>query len=141
MKAYKWTALLWCLLMLVVVSCQPHYVSGRKLGLRDYPDSVVHINQVDPAYRSYFAAQHGSSFSLRDQRKAFTAANQTARTPVRESAYKPVVKASRKKTASRGKKYSSRKKTASRKKTTSRKKTSSRKKTKTSKRSSTRRRR
>lgn len=114
------TSLMMCLLCLVLVSCQYQYVSGKKLGLRDYPDSVVHINQVDPAYRSHFAAQHGSSFSLRDQRAAFTKANETARTPVNEAAYRPVATATRRKASSRGKSASSRRKVTRGRKTTSR---------------------
>ncbi len=112
------TSLMMCLLCMVLVSCQYQYVSGKKLGLRDYPDSVVHISQVDPAYRSHFAAQHGSSFSLRDQRAAFTKANETARTPVNEAAYRPVSTASRRRAVSRGKGASSRRKVARGRKTT-----------------------
>lgn len=121
--------LLLCLLCLLLVSCQYQYVSGAKLGLRDYPDSVVHISQVDPEYRGYFAAQHGSSFSLSDQRKAFTQARETARTPVSESAYRAVAAPSRKKkvrrstrTASRGKKATRSRKAATRRKGTARRK-------------------
>lgn len=76
---------------LFLTSCQSGFISGRSLGLRDYPDAVVHIGQVDPAYRAHFAAQHGSSFSLSEQRRAFSAARQTARTPVTESGYRPAV--------------------------------------------------
>ena len=101
------------LLSFLLVACQQQFVSGGSLGLRDFPDAVVHINQVDPAYRPYFAQQHGASYSLSDQRKAFSQARQTAKTPVRESAYRPAKAAPRKKTArsrgrvvSRGKKVS-----------------------------------
>ncbi|MBR5887583.1 MAG: hypothetical protein IKZ07_05170 [Akkermansia sp.] len=91
------------LLSFLLVACQQQFVSGGSLGLRDFPDAVVHINQVDPAYRPYFAQQHGASYSLSDQRKAFSQARQTAKTPVRESAYRPAKAAPRKKTArSRG---------------------------------------
>ncbi len=55
---------------------------------RDYPDAVTNINQVDPYYRSYFRAQNGSNYSLADQRSAYLAAMQTARTPVRASDYR-----------------------------------------------------
>lgn len=142
------STLMLCLLCLVLASCQYQYVSGKKLGLRDYPDSVVHISQVDPAYRPYFDAQHGSSFSLRDQRAAFTKANETARTPVTEAAYKPVATASRgKKTAKRGKKVTTRRKatrgrkaSSSSRKAAKPKKSSSRKKTSRKKSSSRRRR-
>lgn len=122
------------LLCMLLGACQHQFVSGGSLGLRDYPDSVVHINQVDPAYRGYFAEQHGSSFSLSDQRKAFTQARQTARTPVKESAYRPA-KASPRKSTARGKKSSARgkkstargkKKSSPKKKSTAKKKSSSR---------------
>lgn len=74
--------------MLACVSCQQHQLSasGGKLAYRNYPDSVTNINAVDPAYRSYFTGQHGSNYSLADQRKAFAAATQTARTPVQSDA-------------------------------------------------------
>lgn len=102
-------------LTMLLAACQQQlYVSGSSLGLRDYPDAVVHINQVDPAYRAYFAQQHGASYSLSDQRKAFSKARETARTPVRESAYRPAQAAPRKKTARRGKASSRGKKSASR---------------------------
>lgn len=132
------------LLCMLLGACQHQFVSGGSLGLRDYPDSVVHINQVDPAYRGYFAEQHGSSFSLSDQRKAFTQARQTARTPVKESAYRPA-KASPRKSSARGKKSSARgKKSSARgKKSTARgkKKSSAKKKSTAKKKSSSRRRR
>lgn len=135
------STLLLCLLCLVLASCQYQYVSGKKLGLRDYPDSVVHISQVDPAYRPYFDAQHGSSFSLRDQRAAFTKANETARTPVTEAAYKPVATASRGKTAKRGKEVTSRKKATRGRKAAKPKKAASGKKAASRKKTTTRRRR
>ena len=130
------------LLCMLLGACQHQFVSGGSLGLRDYPDSVVHINQVDPAYRGYFAEQHGSSFSLSDQRKAFTQARQTARTPVKESAYRPA-KASPRKSSARGRKSSARgkKSTARRKSSAGKKKSSTKKKSTTKKKSSSRRRR
>lgn len=129
------------LLCMLLGACQHQFVSGGSLGLRDYPDSVVHINQVDPAYRSYFAEQHGSSFSLSDQRKAFSQARQTARTPVKESAYKPA-KATPRKSSARGKKSSARgKKSTSRSKSSAGKKKASSKKKSTAKKKSTSRRR
>lgn len=71
-------------------SCQQHVLSGSgSVGHRTYADSVVHLGQVDPAYRPYFQAQHGANYSLADQRKAYLAAAQTARTPVREADYHP----------------------------------------------------
>lgn len=128
------------LAMLLTACQQQFFVSGGSLGLRDYPDAVVHINQVDPAYRAHFAQQHGASYSLSDQRKAFSRARETARTPVRESAYRPAQAAPRKKSArsqrkasSRGKKYAARgkkstrgKKTATKGKNKNRKKSTSR---------------
>ena len=101
MSCRHFYSLLLALCCLLLASCQYSYVSGKSLGLRDYPDSVVHINQVDPAYRGYFASQHGSSYSLRDQRKAFTQARETARTPVSESGYRPSASASRGSASSR----------------------------------------
>ena len=38
------------LFCMVLSACQQQFPSGRSLGLRDYPDAVVHISQVDPAY-------------------------------------------------------------------------------------------
>lgn len=123
-RGRKERCLLMLLICLVLSACQTQFVSGGSLGLRDYPDSVVHINQVDPAYRSYFAAQHGASYSLSDQRKAFSAARETARTPVRESAYRPARTAPRKKVTSRKKARSSRSRsTAGKNKSTARRKT------------------
>lgn len=124
------------LLCMLLGACQHQFVSGGSLGLRDYPDSVVHINQVDPAYRGYFAEQHGSSFSLSDQRKAFTQARQTARTPVKESSYRPA-KATPRKSSARGKKSSARGK----KSTARNKKSSGKKKAPAKRKSSSRRRR
>ena len=63
-----------------LVSCQSGVDMRRAYATS--PDAVVNINQVDPAYRAYFREQHGSNFSLADQRKAFDAAVVTARTPV-----------------------------------------------------------
>ena len=70
-----------CLLLvgLLLVACAHNDGSA---AWRSYPDAVVNINQVDPAYRAYFRSQHGSNYSLRDQREAFMAATRTARTPV-----------------------------------------------------------
>lgn len=66
--------------VLALVSCQPGFDVKRAYATS--PDAVVSINQVDPAYRAYFRAQHASNFSLSDQRRAFAAAVETARTPV-----------------------------------------------------------
>lgn len=48
----------------------------------NFPDAVTNINQVDPAYRKYFADQQGRNYSADDQRKALAAAIRTSRTPV-----------------------------------------------------------
>lgn len=131
-------------LTMLLTACQQQlFVSGGSLGLRDYPDAVVHINQVDPAYRAHFAQQHGASYSLSDQRKAFSRARETARTPVRESAYRPAQAAPRKKSARSQRYASSRgKKSAARgKKSTRGKKTATKGKNKKSKKSTSRRRR
>lgn len=131
------------MLCMLLGACQHQFVSGGSLGLRDYPDSVVHINQVDPAYRGYFAEQHGSSFSLSDQRKAFSQARQTARTPVTESGYRPAKASPRKKSSARGRKSSARgrKAVARGKKSTARGRKSASKKKSTAKRKSSSRRR
>lgn len=80
-------------LAMLCCSCQQHVMAssraGAGVGTRTYADSVVHIGQVDPAYRPYFQSQNGANYSIADQRKAYLAAAQTARTPVRESDYHP----------------------------------------------------
>ncbi len=81
---------------------------------RDYADAVTNINQVDPYYRAYFRSQNGSNYTLADQRRAYLAAMQTARTPVRASDYTRAVNArlasrSTRKAASRGRAVASRK--------------------------------
>ena len=73
----------------VVVSCQQGLPPGGSVGVRTYSDAVVHIGQVDPAYQAYFRAQNAANYSLSDQRRAYIAAAQTARTPVRASDYHP----------------------------------------------------
>lgn len=75
-KMKQW---LMVLVLLLLVACSQDDGSA---AWRTYPDAVVNINQVDPAYRSYFRSQHASNYSLRDQREAFIAATRTARTPV-----------------------------------------------------------
>lgn len=70
-----------CLLALVAclfTACQ----SGPGIKYANFPDAVTNINQVDPAYRQYFASQQGRNYSADDQRKALAAAIRTARTPV-----------------------------------------------------------
>ena len=73
----------------VVVSCQQGPPPGGSVGVRTYSDAVVHIGQVDPAYQDYFRPQNAANYSLNDQRRAYIAAAQTARTPVRASDYHP----------------------------------------------------
>ncbi len=73
------TSFLALLTTLLLVSCG----ASTPSPLRDYSDAVTNINQVDPRYRPYFRSQNGSNFSLADQRKAYFAALETARTPVR----------------------------------------------------------
>lgn len=70
-----------CLLALVAclfTACQ----TGGGVKYANFPDAVTNINQVDPAYRQYFASQQGRNYSADDQRKALAAAIRTARTPV-----------------------------------------------------------
>lgn len=90
-------------------SCQQNVMpatTARGVGTRTYSDAVVHIGQVDPAYRPFFNEQNGANYSLSDQRKAYIAATQTARTPVRESDYRPGVARSKSKKAVAAKKGS-----------------------------------
>ncbi len=84
-------------LALFFVSCSSSVPPMQK----DYADAVTNINQVDPYYRPYFRAQNAANYTLADQRRAYVAAIQTARTPVRASDYKP--RAARTRLASRGK--------------------------------------
>ena len=124
--------------ILGLVSCQSGFDMRR--AYTTSPDAVVSINQVDPAYRVYFREQHGSNFSLADQRKAFAAAVATARTPVprympasvanpprkkasRSSRYlaKRNTKASRRATVKRGRVSASRRSVAKRGKSTTNK--------------------
>ncbi len=97
-----------CLLALVaciVASCQ----STPPVRYANFPDAVTSLSQVDPAYRSYFAAQQGRNYSADDQRKALAAAIRTARTPVPayvpRSAMASSRKALRKRYARRGARY------------------------------------
>ncbi len=80
---------------MLFVSCTSGSVPPMQ---RDFSDAVTNINQVDPRYRAYFRAQHGANYTLADQRRAYLAAMQTARTPVRASDYRA---ASRSRLASR----------------------------------------
>lgn len=69
---------LFALVACLLTACQ----SGRDMKYYNFPDAVTNINQVDPAYRKYFADQQGRNYSAADQRKALAAAIRTSRTPV-----------------------------------------------------------
>ena len=115
-------------------SCQRPYYGSGNVGVKDHSDAVVHINQVDPEYRRYFADQHDSNFSLQDQRKAFFEAMKTSNTPVQQDARHESANSKTKKTsAKKSTKQSSRKKVVKRKTSTKAKKTTSKKSTKKSK--------
>ena len=115
-------------------SCQRPYYGSGNVGVKDHSDAVVHINQVDPEYRRYFADQHDSNFSLQDQRKAFFEAMKTSNTPVQQDARHVSANSKPKKTsAKKSTKKSSRKKVVKRKTSTKAKKTTSKKSTKKSK--------
>lgn len=99
-----------CLLLVMVAVLLTSCGAGsRSYGVRDYPDAVVSINQVDPRYRPYFRSQHSGNFSLSDQRKAFIAAAKTSRTPVPKYVPRSAAK-SGKKAAPKRKAYRSSKK-------------------------------
>lgn len=94
---------------------QPYYGSGN-VGVKDHSDAVVHINQVDPAYRGYFTGQHASNYSLQDQRKAFFEAVKTSKTPVGQDARHMKANAGKKKvTPKKSTRYSKKKKVVKRK--------------------------
>lgn len=99
------TSLVCALGAVICCSCQQSAAPrGVSVGVHNYADAVVHINQVDPAYRDYFRDQDAANYSLSDQRKAYMAAAEVARTPVRESDYRPAATARKKGIASaRGK--------------------------------------
>lgn len=95
-----------CVLLPVLLLAACSHDDGSA-AWRTYPDAVVNINQVDPAYRAHFRSQHGSNYSLRDQREAFIAATRTARTPVpkyvpQQATSRPKKQARRGKSAARG---------------------------------------
>ncbi len=81
----------------------------------DYADAVTNINQVDPYYRAYFRSQNGANYTLADQRRAYLAAMQTARTPVRASDYRRASSSSRLATRNTRKASNNRRAVASRK--------------------------
>ena len=96
----KLKALCVMLLGLLLVACSS---DDSSVAWRTYPDAVVNINQVDPAYRAYFRSQHGANYSLRDQREAFIAATRTARTPVPKYVPQQAAAPKKKSQARRGK--------------------------------------
>ncbi len=124
------------MLACLLTACQ----SGADMKYYNFPDAVTNINQVDPAYRKYFADQQGRNYSADDQRKALAAAIRTSRTPV--PAYVPrsaVARSSksvqrRSSVARRSSARSNRKVASSRKTTSSRKRAVAKKKTTTRKR-------
>lgn len=130
------------LVVCFLTSCQ----SDPGVKYANFPDAVTNINQVDPAYRKYFASQQGRNYSAADQRKALAAAIRTARTPVPayvpRSAMAANRKAMRKRTASRNTRraVASRKSARKSKTATARKKTATRKRA-VAKRKTTKRRR
>lgn len=129
--AGKLQYLLTLVLGLLLVACSQNDGSA---AWRSYPDAVVNINQVDPAYRAYFRSQQGSNYSLRDQREAFMAATRTARTPVPKYVPRQAEARPKKTTARRGKDSRSRGKATPRKgKAKSKGKTASSKKSKPAK--------
>ncbi len=99
-----------CLLAVVaclLVSCH----SGADMKYHNFPDAVTSLNQVDPAYRQYFAGQQGRNYSVDDQRKALAAAIRTSRTPVPAYVPRSAMASSRKATNRR---VATRKKAATR---------------------------
>ncbi len=99
------------MLALLFVSCTGNVPPMQS----DYADAVTSINQVDPYYRDFFRSQNGSNYTLADQRKAYLAAMQTARTPVRASEYRHSATKTRLATRSSRKASSNRRAVASRK--------------------------
>ncbi len=104
-------SLLALMLSLLFVSCSGNVPPMQ----RDYADAVTNINQVDPYYRAYFRSQNGSNYTLADQRRAYLAAMQTARTPVRASDYGRAVNNTRLASRSTRKAANNRRAVASRK--------------------------
>ena len=124
MKTFSFHFLIVLLAGLLMVACQQPYYGSGNVGVKDHSDSVVNINQVDPAYRRYFADQHDSNYSLQDQRKAFFEAVKTSKTPVQQDA-RHMSKNAPKKQASKKSAKSSKKTSRSTKKKVVKRKTSS----------------
>lgn len=127
------SAIIVAVMALLGTACQQPYYGSGNVGVKDHSDAVVHINQVDPAYRGYFADQHDSNYSLQDQRKAFFEAVKTSKTPVQQDAKhmraaKPKKKAARKPASRSSKKKVVKRKSTSKSKAKPKKKTTRRKK-------------
>lgn len=68
---------------LCLCSCQQGVMRPARGGsYRIPPDAVTRLSQVDPYYRAAFRDQQAANFSRADQRKAYLAALEMARTPV-----------------------------------------------------------
>ncbi len=127
------SAIIISIVTLLGVACQQPYYGSGNVGVKDHSDAVVHINQVDPTYRGYFADQHDSNYSLQDQRKAFFEAVKTSKTPVQQDAKhmraaKPQKKTSRKASSRASKKKVVKRKSTSKSKAKPKKKTTTRRK-------------
>lgn len=127
------SAIIVAVMALLGTACQQPYYGSGNVGVKDHSDAVVHINQVDPAYRGYFTDQHDSNYSLQDQRKAFFEAVKTSKTPVQQDAKhmraeKPKKKAARKTASRSSKKKVVKRKSTSKSKAKPKKKTTRRKK-------------
>ena len=123
-----------CLVAVVasfLASCQ----SDRALAYHNFPDAVTNINQVDPAYRKYFADQQGRNYSADDQRKALAAAIRTSRTPVPAYVPRTAVASARKASRGRSSALNNRRVAANRKVVNSRLKVATRSKVSASRRS------
>ena len=127
----------------LLAACQ----SDRGIKYHNFPDAVTNINQVDPAYRKYFADQQGRNYSADDQRKALAAAIRTSRTPVPayvpRSAMASSKKSMRRRSSVRSSRYASLKrgKSVKRRRAVARKRTSVRSRRAVAKRKTTTRRR
>lgn len=107
---------LFALTACLLTACQ----GGKDMKYYNFPDAVTSINQVDPAYRKYFADQQGRNYSADDQRKALAAAIRTSRTPVPAYVPRSAMASSKTNARSRGKASSRRSAVARGKKATSR---------------------
>lgn len=107
---------LFALTACLLTACQ----GGKDMKYYNFPDAVTSINQVDPAYRKYFADQQGRNYSADDQRKALAAAIRTSRTPVPAYVPRSAMASSKTNARSRGKASSRRTAVARGKKASSR---------------------